>query len=568
MLEALLGVIGIRRKRPHRSSPQDPRDGGGSGGNGFPGDPGNWEVDIVQLLGCASGALLAGWAMNRLRMLDVQPAPVAVGDKALVPAPINRMMLSDFLLLLRLGHVTAVTYLADRHPAGAFLVKSTKLPPQADRPVAPIRMDPLAMGEHALAAKLGESACVPGAATEYVSETLLVPGCHQSVFGELAKTDQVSFECADVRQTDADYISMWSTLIDLGGLVLSGAALYYAMRGTFGNGTFTGRHIEEDASDSAASARPSVTFEDVAGMENTKEELKEVISFLRNPADFYALGARPPRGILLAGPSGTGKTLLSRAVAGEAGVPFLYASGSEFVEVYVGQGARRVRELYEQARGCAPSIVFLDEIDAVGAHRMSCSGGSQEYVQTVNQLLVELDGIDSSIASQSAVSSTAPVVVTMGATNRYDMLDEALVRPGRLDRIVLIGLPNQEERLATLRVHARRLLTDNLDFEVIAQDTDGMSHAELANLLNEAALLAARRKATAVRREHINEVLSTPRPRQGAGRSGAAGHRRGMPSTEADDALVGRVVPQDLAEALRMALPLLLSPAAVIEEVS
>jgi len=306
-----------------------------------------------------------------------------------------------------------------------------------------------------------------------------------------------------------------SLLIDGVGLLASVAGLVYLLRSSNAD-LFSGKHLEE-AAPVGADRRPAVTFEDVAGMEGTKEELREVISYLRDPGSFYALGARPPRGLLLAGPSGTGKTLLARAVAGEAGVPFLYASSAAFVEVFVGQGAARIRQFFEQARSCAPCIVFLDELDAVGSARSATnSGGNQEYAQTLNQLLLELDGVESHSSTGTAEgrADAGPMVVTIAATNRYDCLDEALVRPGRLDRIVMVGLPGQAEREATLRIHARKLRTEGLDFEALARRMEGRSGAELANLLNEAALLAARRRADAVRMEHCAEVLRSPRPQQ------------------------------------------------------
>ncbi|CAK9015670.1 ATP-dependent zinc metalloprotease FTSH [Durusdinium trenchii] len=335
-------------------------------------------------------------------------------------------------------------------------------------------------------------------------ETLLMPGSHQGVFEEL-RSRNLQFECREVVSGGDSEVNRLSLLIDFGGLVASLAALWYLFKTNTQN-SFTAKHLEEGKD---LSRQPSVTFADVAGMEGTKEELQEVIAYLRDPDRFYALGARPPRGILLAGPSGTGKTLMARAVAGEAGVPFLYASSASFVEIFVGQGASRIRQFFEQARACAPCIVFLDELDAVGSSRqMSASGGgNQEYAQTLNQLLLELDGVESN-------ANGAPVVVTMAATNRYHCLDEALVRPGRLDRIVMVNLPNQAERVATLQIHAAKLRTENLDLALLARRTEGMSGADLANLLNEAALLAARRRADAVRMDHIWDVLGNPRPKQ------------------------------------------------------
>jgi len=343
---------------------------------------------------------------------------------------------------------------------------------------------------------------------------LLLPGCHQGVFEELRVCKNIVFQCADVPMDGDTDMSKLSLLLDAGGLLASFAALAYLLRST-GQGPFSGKHLE-DTAPTDVDRRSAVTLDDVAGMEGIKEELREVISFLRNPSSYYALGARPPRGILLTGPSGTGKTLLARAVAGEAGVPFLYASSAAFVEVYVGQGAQRIRQFFEQARGCAPCIVFLDELDALGASRQTAStGGNQEYAQTLNQLLLELDGIESHTSGKGEdIIDAAQLVVTMAATNRYDCLDEALVRPGRIDRVVVVGLPNLPERAATLRIHARKLRTEALDFDVLAQQTEGRSGADLAALLNDAALLAARRQAEAVRMEHVLEVLGAPRQPQ------------------------------------------------------
>ncbi|CAE7667687.1 ftsH [Symbiodinium pilosum] len=432
------------------------------------GEGSDWEVDPTQLVAAVSGASLAYWAWGRMR----SQAPHSPGTPSLeAPPSVTRIPLSEFLSLLRDGAVTAVSYLADRPPAGALLLKAA-VPTLAT-----------------IASQSGKPLAAPARA-EQSMETLLLPGSHQGVFEELRSRSDVKFECREMPAGSDSEMNRLSLLIDLGGLVASLGALWYMLRS---NGqTFTAKHLEENRD---FNRRPAVTFEDVAGMEVTKEELQEVIAYLRDPNRFYALGARPPRGILLAGPSGTGKTLMARAVAGEAGVPFLYASSASFVEIFVGQGAQRIRQFFEQARACAPCIVFLDELDAVGSSRqMSASGGggNQEYAQTLNQLLLELDGVESNAAG-------APVVVTIAATNRYHCLDEALVRPGRLDRIVMVNLPNHSERVATLQIHAAKLKTENLDLNLLARRTEGMSGADLANLLNEAALLAARRRADAVR---------------------------------------------------------------------
>ncbi len=227
-----------------------------------------------------------------------------------------------------------------------------------------------------------------------------------------------------------------------------------------------------------------ITFKDVAGIEEAKEEVEEIIAFLKDPKKFTRLGGRIPKGVLMMGPPGTGKTLLARAIAGEAGVPFFSISGSDFVEMFVGVGASRVRDLFEQGKKNAPCIVFIDEIDAVGRHRgAGLGGGHDEREQTLNQLLVEMDGFESNDG-----------VILIAATNRPDILDPALLRPGRFDRRIIVPRPDVKGRLGILAVHARRTpLSSNVDLEVIAKGTPGFSGADLENLVNEAALLAARR---------------------------------------------------------------------------
>ena len=240
-----------------------------------------------------------------------------------------------------------------------------------------------------------------------------------------------------------------------------------------------------------------VTFEDVAGADEEKEELEEIVQFLRDPAKFNALGARIPKGVLLMGPPGTGKTLLAKAVAGEAGVPFFSISGSDFVEMFVGVGASRVRDLFEQAKKSAPSIVFIDEIDAVGRHRGSgLGGGHDEREQTLNQLLVEMDGFAPNLG-----------VIVMAATNRKDILDPALLRPGRFDRHITVNYPDVKGREAILRVHTRnKPIGPDVDLAVIARSTGGFTGADLENLTNEAALLAARKNRKAITMEDFQEA--------------------------------------------------------------
>lgn len=251
--------------------------------------------------------------------------------------------------------------------------------------------------------------------------------------------------------------------------------------GTFGFGRMKARRYSSD--------QPLVTFNDVAGADEAKADLQEEVDFLRHPEKYHSLGARIPRGVLLVGPPGTGKTLLARAVAGEAGVPFFSINASEFVEMFVGVGASRVRDLFRQAKEAAPAIVFIDELDAVGRRRGAGLGTvNDEREQTLNQLLGELDGFDPHLE-----------VIILAATNRPDVLDPALLRPGRFDRQVVIGLPDRKGREGILRIHARKLrLTENIDLADLARMTIGLNGADLANLCNEAALVAARRGASAV----------------------------------------------------------------------
>ncbi|HEV2581620.1 MAG TPA: ATP-dependent zinc metalloprotease FtsH [Ktedonobacteraceae bacterium] len=243
--------------------------------------------------------------------------------------------------------------------------------------------------------------------------------------------------------------------------------------------------------------RPSTTFADVAGVDEAKNDLVEVVEFLKTPGKFQKLGGRIPRGVLLVGPPGTGKTLLARAVAGEAGVPFFSMSGSEFVEVLVGVGASRVRDLFDQAKKASPSIIFIDEVDAVGRQRGSSINSNDEREQTLNQLLVEMDGFD-----------TRQAVVVIAATNRPDGLDKALLRPGRFDRRVSVERPDWNGRLAILKIHSRDVpMGPDVDLTAVARSTPGMVGADLANLVNEAALLAARRNLDAVNQRCFEEAL-------------------------------------------------------------
>jgi cell division protease FtsH len=281
--------------------------------------------------------------------------------------------------------------------------------------------------------------------------------------------------------------------------------------------------------------QPKTTFADVAGVEEAIEELQEVKEYLQNPAKFQAMGAKIPRGVLLFGPPGAGKTLLARAVAGEAGVPFYSISGSDFVEMFVGVGAARVRDLFEQAKQNAPAIVFIDEIDAVGRHRgAGLGGGHDEREQTLNQLLVEMDGFDQRTA-----------VILMAATNRPDILDPALLRPGRFDRHVTVDRPDLEGRKAILRVHSRgKPWGEGVDLDVIARRTPGFTGADLANVINEAALLAARwsKKSIGMKEveEAIDRVMAGPERKT---RAMSEREKRMIAYHEGGHALVAHVLP-------------------------
>src|SRR6202040_3303512 len=245
-------------------------------------------------------------------------------------------------------------------------------------------------------------------------------------------------------------------------------------------------------------AHGRVTFEDVAGVDEAKQDLQEIVEFLRDPGKYQRLGGRIPRGVLLVGPPGPGKTLIARAVAGEANVPFFTISGSDFVEMFVGVGASRVRDMFEQAKKNAPCIIFIDEIDAVGRHRgAGLGGGNDEREQTLNQLLVEMDGFDPN-----------PGVILIAATNRPDVLDPALLRPGRFDRQIVVDRADVRGRQAILAVHSKnKPLSKEVSLETLARRTPGFSGADLENLLNEAALLAARRNKSVIEMAECEEAI-------------------------------------------------------------
>jgi cell division protease FtsH len=308
----------------------------------------------------------------------------------------------------------------------------------------------------------------------------------------------------DVSSKQSSGFNWGSFLLTVVPLLMLVALFVFLMRGARGanNQAF---NFSRSRARLSNGAKPTVTFTDVAGVEEAKQELQEIVEFLKQPEKFLALGARIPRGVLLIGAPGTGKTLLARAIAGEAGVPFFSISGSEFVEMFVGVGASRVRDLFDQAKRNAPCIVFVDEIDAVGRHRgAGLGGGHDEREQTLNQILVEMDGFD-----------TSTNVIVLAATNRPDILDPALLRPGRFDRRVVLDLPDINGRTGILQVHAKgKPLDASVSLETISRQTVGFSGADLANLVNEAAILAARRNKKTIAmvefEESIDRVIAGP----------------------------------------------------------
>ncbi len=306
----------------------------------------------------------------------------------------------------------------------------------------------------------------------------------------------------EVWYSDPNSGSGWGNFLYIAVLVVGILAFFMILRATSGGG---GKVMNFGKTKARVSTNLKVRFSDVAGAEEEKEELSEVVEFLKNPKKFSGLGARIPKGVLLVGPPGTGKTLFAKAVAGEANVPFFSVSGSDFVEMYVGVGASRVRDLFDLAKRNQPCIIFIDEIDAVGRQRgAGLGGGHDEREQTLNQILVQMDGFE-----------TNEGIIVMAATNRADILDNALLRPGRFDRQIYVNLPDVKGREAILKVHARnKPLAPDVNFKVIARMTSGFSGADLANLLNEAAILAARQGKTMIGNlelyEGINKVIMGP----------------------------------------------------------
>ena len=317
-------------------------------------------------------------------------------------------------------------------------------------------------------------------------------------FGDLIWAQHEAGVIEEYDYKEGFVVPWWASILPY--LLLMGGAmvLWYVMMNRMGGGAGGVAKFSKARTRLGSEEKNKKTFADVAGCDEEKEELAEIVDFLKDPKAYTTMGARIPKGVLLVGPPGTGKTLLAKAVAGEAGVQFLSISGSDFVELYVGVGAGRVRDLFEQAKKAAPAIIFIDEIDAVGRQRGSgLGGGHDEREQTLNQLLVEMDGFGNNEG-----------VIVMAATNRADILDNALLRPGRFDRQVYVGLPDIKGREAILKIHSRdKQLGDDVDLSSIAKGTPGFAGADLENLMNEAALLAVRRKHRFITMEDMDEAI-------------------------------------------------------------
>ncbi|WP_129632873.1 ATP-dependent zinc metalloprotease FtsH [Candidatus Oscillochloris fontis] len=370
-----------------------------------------------------------------------------------------------------------------------------------DQRVEGVLKRPVAAGAGATISGGSPFGATPSEATDFTST---IPGV-----GDLELLPLLRAQGVEIVASVEERSLLWSMVLTFGPVLLFVGFFVYMMRqqnrgqqGVFSFG-------QSRAKLNSGGDRPTVTFAEVAGSEEAKRELTEVVDFLKNPERYQQLGAKIPRGVLLVGPPGTGKTLLAKAVAGEAGVPFFSTSASEFVELFVGVGASRVRDLFDQARRNGPAIVFIDELDAIGRQRgTGMGGGNDEREQTLNQILVEMDGFETSVM---------PVII-IAATNRPDVLDPALLRPGRFDRQVTVGLPDVRGREAILRVHMRgKPVAKDVDASIVARQTPGFAGADLANLVNEAALHAARHSARMIGVQHFGEaldkiVLGTERP--------------------------------------------------------
>ena len=394
----------------------------------------------------------------------------------------QRWVRNSFVYLLILGAVVAIFYVVFRSPSSGQDVDITEIITRAQaRDLVQIQVD-----GNSIEAETREGARLRSLKEENVSILELL---------NEAGVDTGSIP-VEVKQSSS-FGRVFGTLLGFLPLLLFGGLILFMMRQAQGSNN-QAMSFGRSKARLFVGNRPAVTFSDVAGVEEAKTELQEVVEFLMYPERFASLGARIPKGVLLVGPPGTGKTLLARAVAGEAGVPFFNISGSEFVEMFVGVGASRVRDLFNQARRNAPCIIFVDEIDAVGRHRgAGLGGGHDEREQTLNQILVEMDGFD----------ATTNIII-LAATNRPDILDPALLRPGRFDRRVILDAPDIAGRKAILGVHAKgKPLESGLDLEVVAKQSAGMSGADLANLVNEAALLAARRAKKLIGPDEFEEAI-------------------------------------------------------------
>ena len=336
------------------------------------------------------------------------------------------------------------------------------------------------------------------APTEEMKYDLYSFGVFYEDFKDIIKSQYESGVLEEYDYDEGFVAPWWASMIPYVLVMVGVMALWYVMMNKAGGGAGGIAKFSKARTRLGSDEKNKKTFADVAGCDEEKEELSEIVDFLKNPKAYTAMGARRPKGVLLVGPPGTGKTLLAKAVAGEAGVQFLSISGSDFVELYVGVGAGRVRDLFEQAKKVAPAIIFIDEIDAVGRQRGSgLGGGHDEREQTLNQLLVEMDGFGSNEG-----------VIVMAATNRADILDNALLRPGRFDRQVYVGLPDIRGREAILKIHARdKQLAEDVDLNSIAKGTPGFAGADLENLMNEAALLAVRRRHRFINMEDVDEAI-------------------------------------------------------------
>jgi cell division protease FtsH len=380
-------------------------------------------------------------------------------------------------------------------------------------------------------AKMGIESIKVQVRGEGLREAIIPPGAHERLVQKLEESDvTVSGEKRD------DGNSFWSILLYLLPTALIIGFWIFMLRQMQGGGGKGAMSFGKSKARLMGEDQIKTTFADVAGVEEAKEEVKELVDFLRDPGKFQRLGGKIPRGVLMVGPPGTGKTLLAKAIAGEAKVPFFTISGSDFVEMFVGVGASRVRDMFDQAKKHAPCIIFIDEIDAVGRHRgAGLGGGHDEREQTLNQLLVEMDGFEGGEG-----------VIVIAATNRPDVLDPALLRPGRFDRQVVVGLPDIRGREQILKVHMRKVpLADDVEPAVIARGTPGFSGADLANLVNEAALFAARSNRRTVSMEEFDKAKD--KIMMGAERKSMVMSEEEKLNTayhEAGHAIVGRLVPK------------------------